>query len=275
MPDDENLLKSLVLAPLVPTWAGLETEVGEIKGQTGLSTPEEALFLIQGLNAHGIFADWIALNNGTAHGIQSAEHGIQVELTAGIHDVLKPYNVSGAQHGTSGNDNARLSRIAAETQTTKANVATALQMISWGVKVNEFGNAEVDAGGDFIKLEGKGVTEELWAKMKAYADEKGIKGGDYKKLNLPFENRLLAQPAEVQERSVKAVEDFVYNLLSKVFNCSGTADLAIESILKAGSHDLGSKTGRSEDPAQWTEEKIRAKAAEMDVDKGDKGDFDD
>ncbi len=275
LPDDENLIKSLVLAPLIPSWAGLETEVGEIKGQTGLSTSEEALFLIQGLNAHGIFADWIALNNGTAHGIQSAEHGIHVDLTRSIHDALKPYNVSGAQHGTSGNDNARLARIAAETQTTKANVATALQMISWGVKVNEFGNAEVDSNGDFIKLQGQGVTEELWAKMKAYADEKGIKGGDYKKLNLPFENQLLAQPREVRERSIKAVEDFVYNLLTKVFNCSDTADLGIEAILEAGSHDLGPKTERSEDPAQWTEEKIRAKAAAMDTDKGEKGDFDD
>ena len=66
--------------------------------------PKEALFLIQGLNAHGIFPDWIALNNGTAHGIQTADQGIQVELTAEIHQALEPYKVSGAQHGTSGND---------------------------------------------------------------------------------------------------------------------------------------------------------------------------
>jgi len=54
LPDDQNLLASIELTPLVPKWAGLETEVGEIKGKEGLSTPEEALFLIQGLNAHGI-----------------------------------------------------------------------------------------------------------------------------------------------------------------------------------------------------------------------------
>jgi fructose-bisphosphate aldolase class II len=35
-------------------------------------------------------------------------------------------------------------------------VATALQMISWGVKVNEYGNAELDGGGDFIKVAGPG-----------------------------------------------------------------------------------------------------------------------
>ena len=64
LPDDENLLANLALNQYVPDWAGLETEVGEIKGKEGLSTKEEALFLIQGLNAHGIFPDWIALNNG-------------------------------------------------------------------------------------------------------------------------------------------------------------------------------------------------------------------
>ena len=275
LPDDENLIKSLALAPYIPAWAGLETEVGEIKGQSGLSSPEEALFLIQGLNAHGISADWIALNNGTAHGIQSAEEGIQVELTAEIHMALEPYNVSGAQHGTSGNDNARLARIAAETHTTKANVATALQMIAWGVKVNEFGNAELDAGGEFVKLEGKGISEGLWAKMKAYADKAGIKGGDYKKLNLPFENKMLAQTPEARQRCVKAVDDFVYNLLANVFNCADTAPLAIEAILTAGSYDLGPKAETVEDPAEWTEAKIRERAAGMDVDKGEAGDFDD
>ena len=112
LPDDQNLLANIELAPFVPAWAGLETEVGEIKGKQGLSTPSEALFLIQGLNAHGIFADWIALNNGTTHGIEASDAGIQVELTAEVHKALEKYNVSGAQHGTSGNSSDRLRAIA-------------------------------------------------------------------------------------------------------------------------------------------------------------------
>jgi fructose-bisphosphate aldolase class II len=48
LPDDQNLLASLALIPAVPEWAGLETEVGEIKGKSGLSTVDEALFLIRG-----------------------------------------------------------------------------------------------------------------------------------------------------------------------------------------------------------------------------------
>src|SRR5512136_374971 len=107
-PNDQNLLANLAVNPYIPAWAGLETEVGEIKGSTGLSTPDEALFLIQGLNAHGIFADWIALNNGTTHGIEASDAGIQVGLTSAVHEVLTPYEGSGAQHGTSGNSSERL-----------------------------------------------------------------------------------------------------------------------------------------------------------------------
>jgi fructose-bisphosphate aldolase class II len=65
MPDDQNLLANIELNSCIPKWAGLETEVGEIKGKEGLSTKEEALFLIQGLNAHDIFPDWIEI--GRAH----------------------------------------------------------------------------------------------------------------------------------------------------------------------------------------------------------------
>ena len=275
LPDDENLLANIELNPYIPKWAGYETEVGEIKGKEGLSTPEEALFLIQGLNAHGIFPDWIALNNGTTHGIEESDQGIQVDLTREIHKALEPYKVSGAQHGTSGNNSERLRRIAEETNTTKANVATALQMISWGVKVNDYGNAILDENGEFVKMPDQGVSEELWAEMVAYAKENGLKGGNYKKLNLPFENKLHAQPAEIRQRMAKGVEQFVYELLTNVFNATDTAPLAIETILDAGSYDLGPKVGRIEDPSEWTEEKIRQRAKEISSDKGPEGDFDD
>ncbi len=274
-PNDQNLLANIAVNPYIPAWAGLETEVGEIKGSTGLSTPDEALFLIRGLNAHGIFADWIALNNGTTHGIEASDAGIQVGLTAEVHEALTHYEVSGAQHGTSGNSSERLREIAARTHTTKANVATALQMISWGLEVNDYGNAQLDAGGNFIKVKDEGITEELWAEMVAYADERGWKKGDYKNLNLPFESKFLAQPAEIRERMSRRVEDFAYKMMTEVLNAGDTAPLAIEAILAAGSYDLGAKVGRTEDPADWTDEKIVENAKSLDSDKGAKGDFDD
>jgi fructose-bisphosphate aldolase class II len=275
MPDDQNLLASIELNVYVPKWAGLETEVGEIKGKEGLSTVGEALFLMRGLNAHDIFPDWIALNNGTTHGIEASDAGIQVELTKEIHKALTPYKISGAQHGTSGNSSERLRRIANETLTTKANVATALQMISWGVEVNDYGNAILNEDGSFRKVKDKGVTEALWEEMVTYANSKGLKKGDYKNLNLPFENKMSTLPADVRERIVKGVEDFVYNMLVNVLNAKNTAPLALEAILDAGSYDLGPKASRIEDPAEWTEAKIREKAALIDSDKGPAGNFED
>ena len=275
LPDDQNLLANLALNPMIPAWAGLETEVGEIKGAQGLSTVADAMFLIQGLNAHGIFPDWIALNNGTTHGLEASGQGIQVELTAEIHRHLEPYRVSGAQHGTSGNSSERLRAIAAKTRTTKANVATALQMVSWGLEVNDYGNAILDEDGNFIKVKGEGVSEEMWREMVAYATDKGLKGGGYKSLNLPFEPRLLGQPREIRERMVRRVEEFVHTLLTQVFNAQDTAPLAIEAILKAGSYDLNPKASRLEAPAQWSEARIRQRAARLNTDKGSGGNFDD
>lgn len=275
LPDDQNLLANIALSPFIPKWAGLETEVGEIKGSQGLSTVAEALFLIQGLNARDIFPDWIALNNGTTHGLEASDAGIQVGLTADIHNALKPYNISGAQHGTSGNSSERLREIANKTATTKANVATALQMISWGLEVNDYGNAQLDASGNFIKIKGEGMTEELWAEVVAYAESKGWKKGDYKNLNLPFENKLLAQPQEVRERMAKRVEEFAYKMITQVLNSKDTAPLAIEAILKANSCDVGPKGSRIEDPAQWTDAKIVERAKKISSDKGPEGNFED
>lgn len=275
LPDDQNLLANIAINPCIPSWAGLETEVGEIKGKEGLSTVPEALFLIQGLNARNIFPDWIALNNGTTHGIEASDAGIQVGLTADIHKALVPYSVSGAQHGTSGNSSERLREIADRTATTKANVATALQMISWGLEVNDYGNAQLDANGNFIKVKGEGMTEELWAEMVAHAESKGWKKGDYKNLNLPFENKLLAQPQEVRERMAKRVEDFAYKMMVEVLNAKDTAPLGIAAILKSGSYDVGAKASRVEDPSAWSDSQIVERAKTIVSDKGPEGNFED
>ncbi len=274
MPDDQNLLANIELYPYIPEWAGLETEVGEIKGKLGLSTDQEALFLIQGLNAHNIFPNWIALNNGTTHGIEASDTGINVELTTQIHGALSKYKVSGAQHGTSGNNSERLREIVAKTRTTKANVATALQMISWGLKVNDYGNAILD-NGNFIKQKDRGVSEEMWADMLAYAKTNNLTGGNFKKLNIPFESKFLTQPRKIRDRMAKDVEEFVYGLLTKVFNATDTARFVIDEILKNKSHDPGSKAEKIESKNNWTKEKIMRKALSITTDKGLKGDFDD
>lgn len=275
LPDDQNLLANIELNPYIPGWAGLETEVGEIKGEAGLSTVEEALFLIKGLNAHDIFPNWIALNNGTTHGLEASGQGIHVDLTAEIHAALAPYHVAGAQHGTSGNNPQKLRDITQRTKTTKANVATALQMLSWGLEVDEFGNAIIDENGRFQKLKGQGVSEDLWDEMVNCADAQGWEKGNYKKLNLVFEDKLLKQPAPIQERMAQRVEDFVYDMLVNVFNAENTAPLVLQAILEAGTFDPGSPAQRIENPEDWTPEKIAERARSLSSHKGPTGEFDD
>jgi len=154
-------------------------------------------------------------------------------------------------------------------------VATALQMISWGLEVNDFGNAILDDNGNFIKVKGEGTTENIWDEMTVYARANELKGGNYKKLNLPFENKLLGQPKEIRERMTNRVENFIYNMLVSVLNTKDTAPLAIEAILEANSYDPGPKANKIEDPMQWTEDKIIERAGRISSDKGPEGDFDD
>ncbi|MDD5090997.1 MAG: class II fructose-bisphosphate aldolase [Candidatus Wallbacteria bacterium] len=276
MAPHENVFANIELAKLLPSWVSLETEVGEIKGKEGLSTPEEALFHIKALNAHSVFPVWIALNNGSVHGLEATGGNIDVDLTSRVHEAISPYGVCGAQHGTSGNNYTKLRDIVGRTCTTKANVATALQMISWGLKVNEFGNAELDAGKNLVKLPDQGVDEASWKKMVEVAGLKGWKTGDYKKLNKEVDSLLKAQPDFVQKRMVKAVEDFIYTLLTDVFYAEGTGDLALDAILEAGSQDVKLFDTIVESSAVWTKEYI-AREGQILLDKQHEleGNFDD
>jgi fructose-bisphosphate aldolase class II len=73
----------------------------------------------------------------------------------------------------------------------------------------------------------------------------------------------------------KEVEDFAYKMMREVFNAEDTAPLAIGTILKAGSYDLGSKVLRMENPAEWTENKITERASRLGSDNEHAGKFDD
>jgi fructose-bisphosphate aldolase class II len=148
-------------------------------------------------------------------------------------------------------------------------------MVSWGVEVNDYGNAIMDESGNFKKVADEGVSEAVWAKMTALAEKNGWGGGNFKNLNLPIDNWLMGQPAQVRERMAARVEDFVYTMLVSVFNAEDSAPLALELLVEAGSCDVGTTAERIEDPQQWTREKIIERAKTLDTDKGPEGDFDD
>ena len=109
--------------------------------------------------------------------------------------------------------------------------------------------------------------------MFDYAWEHKFKIGDMKKLCRPFENKLLGQSEEIQKRMTTGITDFLSPFMKDVCNSSGTGSLVIERILETGSYDLGPKIGRTEDPAEWTEEKIAERIKEIDQNKGKEGDF--
>jgi hypothetical protein len=73
----------------------------------------------------------------------------------------------------------------------------------------------------------------------------------------------------------RGVEDFVFELLTNVFNAKDTAPLALDGILQAGSFDLGQKAERMEDPKEWTEDLIHEKGRALHSPKGPAGDFED
>jgi fructose-bisphosphate aldolase class II len=141
--------------------------------------------------------------------------------------------------------------------------------------VNDYGNATQTEDGSFIKLQDEGVSEEVWQKMLAYAAQQNWSAGDFKKLNLPFETLILSQPKAIRERMVARVEEFVFKLLTEVFNAEGTGTIGKQLLLENGGYDLPPRGQRIEDPAEWTREKIVERAATLDVDKGPEGDFDD
>jgi fructose-bisphosphate aldolase class II len=111
--------------------------------------------------------------------------------------------------------------------------------------------------------------------MTALAEKNGWSGGEFKNMNLPIDNWLMGQPAQVRERMAARVEDFVYTMLVSVFNAEDSAPLALELLVEAGSCDVGTTAERIEDPQQWTREKIIERAKTLDTDKGPEGDFDD
>jgi hypothetical protein len=71
------------------------------------------------------------------------------------------------------------------------------------------------------------------------------------------------------------VENFVYNLLTTIFNAEDTATFVMEDIMTTASFDPGPQARRMEEPSQWTPDKIKEKASLIESDKGPDGDFDD
>ena len=263
MRDYDNFVATRSIADWLPSGLGLEVEVGEIKGAGELSTVEEALYYIGGLNAWGIFPDYLAISNGSMHGTYDPTagqmEGIDLGRTKEIADAVEPYGVSIAQHGISGTPLDKVSTFR-KYGIRKGNVATLFQNVYFGIEMDtDTGNA-ITEGGTYRKDPNRGVSMELWNEIVAAADDKGMnrKSGDYKKLNMSFCDRILAEPQPVVDRIVDEMTWWAERFIA-AFGAEGSAEAVMEVISRRPDYNasperkvLGVRADFTEDKAPGT-----------------------
>ncbi|EHM10698.1 fructose/tagatose bisphosphate aldolase [Thermanaerovibrio velox DSM 12556] len=241
LPDYDNLTATRDLADWIPSGLGLEVEVGEIKGAGELSTVEEALYFVGGLNAWGVFPDYLAISNGSLHGTYDASagvvEGIDLNRTKEIADAIAPYGVAIAQHGISGTP---LEKVKAFRQygIRKGNVATLFQNVVFGLEMDQDTGNAVIKDGSYVKDPSRGVSAELWNRMVDWCDSKGMsrKSGDYKKLNLPFHDAIMNEPDHIKDRIVDEIAWWAERFI-KAFGAEGTAEKVLEVALRRRDHN--------------------------------------
>jgi len=239
--DYENLCATRDVAMSVPAYLGLEVEVGEIKGAGELSTVEEVLFFIGGLNSWGIYPDLLAISNGSLHGTYDSasgqQEGIDLKRTLEIAQAITPYGVSIAQHGISGTPIHKVEEFH-KYGINKGNVATLFQNIVLGLKMDpDTGNADTSSG-SYVKEGAHGVSDALWQKVVSWADGEKLsrKSGDYKKANLPFGKAVLGELEDVLGRIVDETEEWATRFI-KAMKGEDSADKVLEVISRRVDHN--------------------------------------
>ena len=206
MENDKNLAATSELAkPIVEMGLNLEVELGEIGAKSGSSEgftqPEEAEWFIRELDARGIRPNLLAINNGSIHGTYfgTAHEGIQLELTRDIWEAIQPWSVDIAQHGITGTSVDKISSFI-QYGIRKGNVGTLWQNISFGLAMNQNGNAITTENREYIKRPYRGLPDELWEKMWQWAVETKNTGGNIKNMNKPFAPDMNAIPLSYKKR---------------------------------------------------------------------------
>lgn len=124
---------------------GLEVEVGEIGKKdpgTGMvmTTKDEAVTYIKGLNANGVYPQVLAIANGSVHGFSYDESGNPIEQvgidlarTKDIARAVAGFGVSIAQHGITGTPMNIISTKFPRGLIGKGNVGTLWMTLAWDI----------------------------------------------------------------------------------------------------------------------------------------------
>ncbi len=228
MENEKNLAATAELAkPLIERNLNLEVELGEIGAKSGsaegFTQPEEASWFIGELDKKGIRPNLLAINNGSIHGTYfgTAHEGIQLDLTRDIWKAIQPWSVDIAQHGITGTSLEKVSSFI-QYGIRKGNVGTLWQNISFGLAMNQNGNAMTTENREYIKRPYRGVPDELWQEMWKWAVETNNTGGNIKKANSAFAPLFNALPSCFKRR----ISDHAYEEAVRLFEATRSIGLA-------------------------------------------------
>lgn len=235
MENEKNLAATSELAkPIFAANLNLEVELGEIGAKSGsaegFTQPEEAKWFIGELAKKGITPNLLAINNGSIHGTYfgTSQEGIQLELTRSIWDAIQPWGVDIAQHGITGTSLDKISSFI-EYGIRKGNVGTLWQNLSFGLAMNQNGNAITTGDKQYIKRPYRGIPDELWEEMMKWAVETNNTGGNIKSANKPFAPLFNALPLQYKKRTTEHVYEEAIRLFEATHSI-GLSDVVWEGL---------------------------------------------
>jgi fructose-bisphosphate aldolase class II len=189
--------------------AGLEAEVGEIKSTKEggeITTVEEAVEFIEGMEKAGVHADLLATNNGSKHGNYKPGEEVHIELkrTGDIYNAIKKWGVCIAQHGITGTPLDQVGQFA-----------------DYGIRKGNVGTNWQNIAHDCLPADLMNRMRE-WAKK----ENKDIKFAT---------KQFLSDINSISEDFVKKTEEAAYKSASEfitAFRAKGTASLVAKRLLQ-------------------------------------------
>lgn len=206
---EDNIKISSELGRMVlDAGAGLEAEVGEIKSTKEggeITTVEEAVEFIEGMEKAGVHADLLAINNGSKHGNYKPGEEVHIDLkrTGDIYNAIKKWGVCIAQHGITG---------------------TPLNLVG---QFADYGIRKGNVGTNWQNIAHEGLPQDL---MKAMMDWAKMENKDIKFATKQFLNEINSIPKD----NIKKIEDAAYKSAAEfitAFRAKGSASLVGKRLL--------------------------------------------
>jgi len=193
---------------ILPYELGLEVEVGEVKsaGQEAvITTVEEAIAFINGLEDNGIHPDLLAINNGSKHGnyLEGEKIFMDLEKTGEIFNVIKPKGICIAQHGITG---------------------TPLNLVG---KFADYGIRKGNVGTEWQNIAHEFLPQDLMNEMKKWAQAN--------KKDIKFATREFKSEIDsIPQKHIKQIEQKAYETAGSfitAFRAKNLASLVKEKLL--------------------------------------------